>query len=66
MSDTENPAVTPVVVDISPAKPARDIFWTSEAERDAFLAEHARRKEAGESLADLDIPAHVADVGDEE
>lgn len=50
------------VHDITP-KPSRDIFWTSEAERDAFLAEHARRKAAGESLATLDIPVYVADSG---
>jgi len=44
-------------------KPPRELVWTSEEERDAFLAEHERRTEAGESLETLDLPIRVVDGG---
>lgn len=42
-----------------------EMFWTSEEDRDAFLAETARRKAAGESLEGLDLPI-VLISGDDE
>lgn len=39
--------------------------WDSAEERDAFIAEHTRRTEAGESLEGLGLPITVEN-GDEE
>lgn len=51
MSDTDSPDAT-VIQFPAPA----EMQWTTPEAGEAFVAEHARRTEAGESLAGLQIP----------
>ena len=46
--------------------PVTEMHWTSEQARDEFLAEHARRKAAGEPLADMEMPIVIVTSGGEE
>lgn len=65
MSETENTAVTPDVVDedhadvvdITKNQPA--LRWDSEEARDAFLAEADKREQEGKSLKGMDLPVEV-------
>lgn len=62
MEDPEN-ATADVIQMPQPKQPPR---WTSEADRDAFLAEHARRTEAGEPLEGLNIPITAQAEGEDQ